>query len=58
VRVPAGYHSDPSTDNRILTAGANFQPIPWVVLKAEFQRRFFREGAAANQVNALLGYVF
>ncbi|MBS1152718.1 MAG: hypothetical protein H6Q89_4416 [Myxococcaceae bacterium] len=58
LKVPEGFSSNPANDNRFLTVGANFQPIPSVVIKAEFQRKFTRDGAPQNQVNVLLGYIF
>ncbi len=59
LRVPEGFASNPANDNQILTIGANFHPIPAVVLKAEYQSRRQRGGSTpADQYNVLLGYIF
>jgi len=58
-RVPAGGEPDPAQDQRILTAGLTYKPIPNVVAKADYQRKTTAAGTGAvEQVNLGVGFVF
>ncbi|ABC81340.1 conserved hypothetical protein [Anaeromyxobacter dehalogenans 2CP-C] len=57
-RVPAGGVRNPGLDRTAVTAGLTFKPIPTVVLKADWQRRDPKAGAATDQVNVGAGFVF
>ncbi|MDW7967798.1 MAG: hypothetical protein RMI39_06725 [Thermoanaerobaculum sp.] len=56
--VPAGYRAHPANDQKLLTLGLAYQPIPQLIFKLDAQR--VRNGAATgvNQWNLALGYVF
>lgn len=57
-RVPLGFAANPANDQRILTLGLGFKPIPQVVLKADWQRVHTAARTGVNAVNLGLGYVF
>ncbi len=56
--VPAGYARNPEYDARVVTAGANFKPIPQIVIKADGQWRRNAAYTGVKQFNVALGYEF
>jgi hypothetical protein len=56
--VPIGYARNPENDVHELTVGAAFQPIPQLILKADWQQRHNAANTGVNVWNASLGYVF
>jgi hypothetical protein len=56
--VPAGYARNPENDVDELTVGLAFQPIPQLILKADWQQRHNAAKTGVNVWNASLGYVF
>ena len=56
--VPAGYDRNPENNERILTFGAAFRPIPQTVIKTDWQKITNSAGTGANQFNIALGYIF
>ncbi len=57
-KVPIGYARNPENDVHELTVGAAFQPIPQLILKADWQQRHNAANTGVNVWNASLGYVF
>ncbi len=57
-RVPAGFSSDPSTEEKIETIGLQYQPIMNIALKGEYQFRRTEANNGVNQMNFSLGYLF
>lgn len=57
-RVPSGFERDPANNQKDLTIGINYKPIPQVVVKAEYQWLDTEADQAVNQFNFGLGYVF
>jgi hypothetical protein len=57
-RVPAGFSSDPANDVTLWTFGANYRPIPQIVLKADFDRYSNRARTGVNQWNVAVGWLF
>jgi hypothetical protein len=56
--VPAGYERNPENDVKELTLGLAFQPIPQLIVKADWQQRHNAARTGVNVWNASLGYVF
>jgi len=56
--VPMGYARDPESDVRVVTVGANFKPIPQIVIKADGQWRRNAAYTGVKQFNMALGYEF
>jgi len=56
--VPVGYARNPANDVEQLTLGIAFQPIPQLILKADWQQRHNAADTGVNVWNASLGYVF
>jgi hypothetical protein len=56
--VPVGYERNPENDVHGLTLGAVYQPIPQVILKADWQQKHNAANTGVNVWNVLLGYVF
>ncbi len=56
--VPAGYERNPENDVHGWTFGAAFQPIPQLILKADWQQRHNAAQTGVNVWNMSLGYVF
>lgn len=52
--MPSGFAADPSQRDRIWTFGLNYQPIPQVVVKLDYEAW----DEDFNRCNLLLGYVF
>jgi len=57
-KVPSGFQRNPANDNKDLTVGLNYKPIPQVVVKAEYQWLDNGLDDSTNQFNFGLGYVF
>jgi hypothetical protein len=57
-QVPAGGTRDPALDQRILTVGLDFKPIPQVVLKADYQRTTSGAPGVLDQVDVGVGLVY
>ena len=57
-QVPVGYERNPENDVHGWTLGAVFQPIPQLVLKADWQQRHNAAQTGVNLWNVSLGYVF
>ncbi len=56
--VPTGYARNPENDVEELTLGAAFQPIPQLILKADWQQRHNAATTGVNVWNVSLGYIF
>jgi hypothetical protein len=57
--VPSAGVGDPALDQRILTLGLTWKPIPSVAVKGDWQRRdSAAPGAALNQLHLGVGFVF
>ena len=57
-RVPVGYLRDPANDVHGWTFGAVYQPIPQLIVKADWQQRQNAAQTGVNLWNVSLGYVF
>lgn len=57
-QVPVGYLRDPANDVHGWTFGAVYQPIPQLILKADWQQRHNEAQTGVNLWNVSLGYVF
>jgi opacity protein-like surface antigen len=57
-KTPDGITRDGSQDVDLYVAGVQFKPIPQVVFKVDYRHFDQRDGHRANEVQALLGYVF
>lgn len=53
-----GYTRDRSKDVNLYTAGLQFKPIPQVVFKLDFRHFDQEDGDRADEIQALVGYVF
>jgi hypothetical protein len=53
-----GFARDKSKDIDLYVAGLQFKPIPEVVFKLDYRRFELGRGGRADEVQALLGYVF
>jgi hypothetical protein len=53
-----GFIRDGSKDINLYVAGLQYKPIPQVVFKLDYRRFDPREGDRADEVQALVGYVF
>ena len=56
--MPDGVIRDATKDVNIYTAGLHYRPIPQVVFKVDYRHFDQRSGSRANEVQALVGYVF
>lgn len=56
--VPDGFAKDNSRDYDLYVAGLQFKPIPQVVFKADYRHFDLEDGHRANEIQALVGYVF
>ncbi len=57
-RVPAGFSRKPASDQKILTYGIQFKPIPQAVIKADYQNFDNEAGTGTDQWNLGIGYIF
>jgi len=56
--VPSGFSSDKSKEIEIYTLGFSFQPIPQVVIKADYRNRVAKSGGLPDEFNLGIGFVF
>jgi hypothetical protein len=56
--MPAGFDADRHFDVTSHTLGLSFEPIPNVVIKADYRNRSAEEGKIADEFNLGIGYVF
>ena len=56
--VPSGFSSDRSKEIEIYTLGFSFQPIPRVVIKADYRNRVAKSGGLPDEFNLGVGFVF
>lgn len=56
--VPTGWEGDPANDQRVLTLGLAYQPLPQVVFKLDWQQVETGASSGVDQVNVGLGYIF
>ncbi len=56
--VPSGFASDKSKEIEIYTLGFSFQPIPRVVIKADYRNRSAKSGGLPDEFNLGVGFVF
>ena len=56
--VPSGFASDKSKEIEIYTVGFSFQPIPRVVIKADYRNRTAKSGGLSDEFNLGIGFVF
>jgi hypothetical protein len=56
--VPSGFSSDKSKEIETFTLGFSFQPIPRVVIKADYRNRSAKSGELPDEFNLGIGFVF
>jgi hypothetical protein len=56
--VPSGFSKDRSKEIEIYTLGFSFQPIPRVVIKADYRNRVAKSGGLPDEFNLGVGFVF
>jgi hypothetical protein len=56
--VPEGFAADPATDQRLVTVGAMWKPVPNVSLKADYLISSNEAETGVNSLNVNLGYLF
>jgi hypothetical protein len=56
--VPSNFSSDKSKEIEIYTVGVSFQPIPRVVIKADYRNRIAKSGGLPDEFNLGIGFVF
>jgi hypothetical protein len=56
--VPSGFSSDKSKEIETYTLGFSFQPIPRVVIKADYRNRSAKSGGLPDEFNLGVGFVF
>lgn len=56
--VPSGYEKNPANAQTLWTVGAQWLPIPNIVIKSDYQRINNNADSGVNQWNANLGYSF
>jgi hypothetical protein len=57
-KMPSGFSPDRSKEIMVHTVGLQFEPIPNVVLKADYRNRSAKRGGLADEVNLGFGYSF
>jgi hypothetical protein len=57
-RVPPGFARDRANDLRVWTIGANYRPIPQVVVKVDYQDFANEARTGVDQWNLGLGWLF
>ena len=58
VAVPSGWGRNPGNDQRVLTLGLAYQPLPQVVVKIDWQQVETGASSGVDQLNVGLGYIF
>jgi hypothetical protein len=56
--VPDGWIANPANDQKLLTLGLAYQPIPQLTFKAEYLSVDNEAGTGVDQFNLALGYIF
>ncbi len=56
--IPSGFSSDKSKEIEVYTLGFSFQPIPRVVIKADYRNRVAKSGRLPDEFNLGIGFVF
>ncbi len=56
--MPSGFSADRSKEIMVHTVGLQFEPIPNVVLKADYRNRSAQRGQIADEVNLGFGFAF
>ncbi len=56
--MPRGFRANPANDQKIVTLGIAWQPLPQIIFKLDAQNVQNRAGTGINQWNLGLGYVF
>jgi hypothetical protein len=56
--MPSGFAADPGKEITVQTVGLHFEPIPNVVLKADYRNRSAQRGKIADEVNLGFGLAF
>ena len=56
--VPSGFSRNPASEQKILTLGVQFRPIPQTVIKADYQDADNEAGTGLDQWNIGIGYIF
>ena len=56
--VPSGFSSDKSKEIEVYTVGVSFQPIPRVVIKADYRNRVAKSSGLPDEFNLGVGFVF
>lgn len=56
--VPAGFSRNPANEQKVITYGIQFKPIPQAVIKADYQNFDNEAGTGLNQWNIGIGYIF
>jgi hypothetical protein len=56
--VPSGFSADKTKEIEIYTLGFSFQPIPQVVIKADYRNRVAKSGGLPDEFNLGIGFVF
>ena len=56
--LPSGFSSDKSKEIEVYTLGFSFQPIPRVVIKADYRNRVAKSGGLPDEFNLGVGFVF
>ena len=56
--VNSRFARDKSKDIELIVAGFQFKPIPEVVFKVDYRHFNLAKGSRADEVQALVGYVF
>ncbi len=56
--VPDGFAADPATDQRLVTVGAMWKPLPNVSVKADYLITSNEAETGVNSLNVNLGYLF
>lgn len=57
-RVPTGFSRNPANEQKILTYGIQFRPIPQAVIKADYQNVDNEANTGLDQWNLGIGYIF
>jgi hypothetical protein len=56
--IPTGFSADRSKEIEVYTLGVSFQPIPRVVIKADYRNRVAKTGGLPDEFNLGVGFVF
>ncbi len=53
-----GFVANPKREYNLFTVGANYKPIPQVVIKLDYRHFDYATGDRDQEVQASIGYVF